>query len=285
MENSKIKIIFIGTPQFGAIILDKFCQSEFKPFLVVTETDKPVGRKQAVTPPPVKIIAQNYNLPVEQPELLVNSKSQITNSKPDLIVVAAYGQILPKEILEIPKYGCLNIHPSLLPKYRGATPIQAAILSGDQETGVTIMLMDDQIDHGPILAQKKTVIGKNETAGQLHDRLAVLGAELLIDTIPDWAAGRIKLVEQDHKIATYTKLLTRDDGKIDWRKPAKEIEKQIRAFDPWPGTYTMHQKKRLKILKAKLENGKLIIEQVQPEGKKPMKFEDFLRGNKNFKLS
>lgn len=284
MENSKIKIIFIGTPQFSSIVLDKLCQSEFRPILVVTETDKPVGRKQIVTPPPTKILANQYKIPVLQPEILVNSKFEILDSKPDLIIVAAYGQILPKEILEIPKYGCINVHPSLLPKYRGATPIQAAILNGDEETGVTIMLMDEQMDHGPILAQRKTTIGKNETAGQLHERLAILGAELLIDTIPDWAAGRIKLIQQDHKIATYTKILTRENGKINWHKSAEEIERQIRAFDPWPGTYTLHQEKRLKILKAKLENGKLRIEQVQPEGKKPMNFEDFLRGNKNFKM-
>ena len=218
-----------------------------------------------------------------------------------MIIVANFGEIIPQEILDIPKYGSLNVHPSLLPQRRGPSPIQTAILNGDKKTGVTIMLMDAQIDHGPILAQKETIIGPNETYFQLHDRLATIGAELLIDTIPDWIAGKIKLSQQDHKIATYAKTLTREDGKINWKRPAEEIEKQIRAFNPWPGSYTIIQKEvikiknlktkikskrdlRLKVLKARLENGKLVIVEVQPEGKKPMSFEAFQRGHKNFKL-
>ena len=174
LHPSSPKIVFIGTPEFGAIILEKLCEANFKPYsgrwpnepfrpvLVVTAPDKPVGRKKIITPPPVKIVAQKYNIPVSQPEILVNSKSQITNSKPDLIIVAAYGQILPKEILEIPKYGCLNVHPSLLPKYRGASPIQYAILNEDKETGVTIILMDKKMDHGKIISNSKFLISNVE---------------------------------------------------------------------------------------------------------------------------
>ncbi|MBI2450688.1 MAG: methionyl-tRNA formyltransferase [Candidatus Nealsonbacteria bacterium] len=279
MENNKIKIVFIGTPEFGAVILEKLCQANMAPILVITEIDKPVGRKQIITSSPVKIMAESYKIPVLQPEKIINSALEIKNFSPKLIVVASYGQILPKEILDIPKYGSLNVHPSLLPKYRGPSPIQSAILKGEIKTGVTIMLVDEQMDHGPILAQKQTTIGLNETAKQLHDRLAILGAEVLIDTIPDWLAGRIKARLQDGKKATYTKILIREAGLIDWQKSPQEIERQIRAFNPWPGTYAMHKGKRIKILQARLENGKLIIERVQPEGKKPMNLKEFLRGN------
>ncbi|MBI2041444.1 MAG: methionyl-tRNA formyltransferase [Candidatus Nealsonbacteria bacterium] len=284
MENNKIKIVFIGTPEFGATVLERLIRGGFPPVLVITETDKPSGRKQIVTPPPVKITAQKYDIQIEQPEKILNLKSLILNLHPDLIIVAAYGQILPKEILEIPKYGCLNVHPSLLPKYRGATPVQSAILNGDKETGVTIMLMDEGIDTGPILSQKKTEIGSNETYQELHGRLAVIGSELLTDTIPDWIGGRIKLARQDEKIAVYTKILAREDGLIDWRKSPEELDRRIRALNPWPGTYTVQREKRIKVLKARLESGKLIIESVQPEGKKPMSYKDFLRGNNNLGL-
>ena len=321
----KPKIIFIGTPEFGAVVLEGLIKANYKPVLVVTAPDKPVGRKQILTPPPVKLLAEKYGIPILQPETILNLKSEILNLKPDLIMVAAYGEILPKEILEIPKHGCLNIHPSLLPKYRGATPVQSAILNGDRETGVTIMLMDEGIDTGPILSQKKTVIGPTETAKQLHDRLARMGAELLIDTIPDWIRNQIKLQSQDEKMATYTKVLKKEDGKIDWKKSAEEIERQIRAFDPWPGSYTfwerriirikklkqkVKEKKRinLKILKTRVlaavnsknypigktlvvpqnelcvqcGKGFLVIEILQPEGKKSMSSEDFLRGHHDF---
>ena len=249
---------------------------------MVTAPDKPVGRKQAVTPPPVKITAQSYKIPTIQPNKILDSKFQILDSKPDLIVVASYGQILPKELLNIPKYGCLNVHPSLLPKYRGPSPIQGAILDGEKETGVTIMLMDEGIDTGPILSQRKTAIGLNENSRELHDRLAVLGAELLIDTIPDWIEEKIKLLSQNEDEATYTKILTREDGKIDWQKSPEELDRQIRALNPWPGVYTVHKGRRIKILKARLEKNKLIVERVQLEGKKPIDFQDFLRGHPDY---
>ena len=243
-NNMKLKILFIGTPEFGAIILEKLCDANLKPVLVITALDKPVGRKQVSTPPPVKIVAERYKVPVIQPKNILDSKFQTLD--PGLIVVAAYGQILSKEVLEIPKFGCLNVHPSLLPKYRGASPIQFAILNGEKETGVTIILMDAMMDHGPILAQRKTIIGSNETAKQLHDRLALLGAELLIETVPDWLKEKIKVRSQDAEKATYTKILTKEDGKINWKKSAKEIERQIRAFNLWPETWTLWKKVTIK---------------------------------------
>jgi methionyl-tRNA formyltransferase len=235
-----MKIVFLGTAKFGNIILEELCKTNYKPVSCQYEDIKKI--------------------------------------KPDLVIVANYGKIIPQDILNIPRYGFLNVHPSLLPKYRGPSPIQFSILNGDKETGITIILMDAKVDHGPILAQRKTIIGENETAAELRDRLAVLGAKLLIDVIPDWLRGKIKLRRQDERKATYTKILVREDGKIDWKKSVKVIERQIRAFCPWPGTYTFYKGKRLKILKARLEKNKLIIEEVQLEGKKPTSFEDFLRG-------
>lgn len=314
------KIIFMGTPEFGAIVLEKLIKNRYKPILAVTEPDKPVGRKQILTPPAVKVIAQRHKIPVFQPEDIGSYKTikTIKEIKADLIVVAAYGQIFPKEILEIPKSGCLNVHPSLLPKYRGATPVQTVILNGDEETGVTVILMDAQMDHGPILAQRKTIIAANETAKQLESRLAIMGTELLIDIIPDWIRGEIKLRRQDEKRATYTKVLKKEDGKINWKKSAQEIERKIRAFDPWPGSWTEwilsthHPKRdkkilRIKILKARIlkstevtypvgktlvapqnelcvqtGQGFLIIEKLQLEGKKETGSEEFLRGYLKF---
>ncbi len=280
---SIMKIIFMGTPEFGAIILDKLCQTSLKPILVITAPDKPVGRKQIITPPPVKVLAQKYNIQVAQPEKILNLKSLIFNLKPDLIVVAAYGQILPKEILEIPKYGCLNVHPSLLPKYRGSSPIQYTILNGDKKTGVTIMLMDEKMDHGPIITNCELRIANYKyTLKGLEKKLANLGANLLIETIPKWIQGKIKPKPQNELEATYTKIIKKQDGKIDWQKSAQEIERQIRAFNPWPGTYTIYNKKRLKILKTEILKGRLIIKKVQLEGKRPMNFKDFLNGHPDF---
>ena len=282
-NNMELKIVFIGTPEFGAIILKELCNANLKPVLVITAPDKPVGRKQILTPPPVKILAEKYNINIIQPEQILNSKSEILNLNPDLIVVVAFGQILPKEILEIPKYGCLNVHPSLLPKYRGPSPIQSFILNGDKKTGVTIVLMDEKIDHGQILTNSKFQITNPKiTYLELHNKLAELGVKLLIETIPKWTRGEIKPRPQNHSKATYTKILKKQDGKIDWQKPVEYIERQVRAFNPWPGTHTIYNGKILKILKAEILKDQLIIKEVQLEGKKPMSFEDFLRGHPSF---
>jgi methionyl-tRNA formyltransferase len=215
-QETNLKIVFLGTPEFGAIILEKLIKANFKPVLVVTSPDKPVGRKQTLTPPLVKVVAQKYKIPILQPEKILNLKPQISNLQPDLIVVAAYGQILPKEILDIPKYGSLNVHPSLLPKYRGSSPIQYAILNGDKETGVTIILLDEKIDHGDILAISNFESQiSNLTSGELSKELANFGAELLVKTIPKWMKAEIKPRPQDNSKATYTKNFKKEDGKID----------------------------------------------------------------------
>jgi len=242
----KLKIVFLGKERFGNIVLQELSRTGYGPVSRRFEDIKNVG--------------------------------------PDLVIVANFGKIIPENLLKIPRYGCLNVHPSLLPKYRGPTPIQSAILNGDKETGVSIILMDERIDHGPLLAQEKTTISPQETASQLCDRLALSGAKLLADVIPGWVRGEKQLAPQDEEKASYSKILTRKDGEIDWKKPAQEIERQVRAFQPWPGAHTFHEGKRIKILKVGLEKDKLIIKQVQPEGKKPMSFKDFLLGHRNFKI-
>ena len=230
--SNDIKIIFVGTPDFGAVILEGIIKAGYKPVLAITALDKPVGRKKILTPPPVKLAAQKYNISIEQPERIENHSpytyglgpapvhggggcklsrltgsrlaGKIKNLNPDLGIVASYGEIIPKDILDIPKYGFLNVHPSLLPKYRGPSPIQYAILNGDKETGVTIMLMDEKIDHGPILAQRELEFSiYNFQFSKLHDELAQLGANLLVETIPKWIKGEIKAIPQDETRATY----------------------------------------------------------------------------------
>ncbi|MDO8435818.1 MAG: methionyl-tRNA formyltransferase, partial [bacterium] len=209
--------------------------------------------------------------------------SEILKFKPDLIILAAYGQILPKEILDIPKYGSINVHPSLLPRWRGPSPIQSAILANDQKTGVSIIKMTEKVDKGPILGQKEIGLTGKETYLDLHNRLGEMGSNLLIEIIQKWIKDEIKPEPQDDSKAVYSKIIKKEDGKIDWEKPAEEIERKIRALNPWPGTYTIQQGKILKILKVEISNGKLIIKEIQPEGKKPMSFEDFLRGYPDFK--
>ncbi len=302
----------MGTPKFGAIILESLIKANFRPILVVTETDKPVGRKKVLTPPSVKVVAEKYEIPVLQPEKIRNSELEIRNLKPDLIIVAAYGKILPEEILEIPKYGCLNVHPSLLPRWRGPSPVQSAILNGDADSGVTIMKIAKKVDAGPVLIQRKLKLEGNETYDVLHDKLGEMGGDLLIEIIPEWITGKIDPQLQDESGATYTRILKKEDGKIDWGKSAEEIERQIRAFNLWPGSFTFWEKSgiliRIKILKARVlksadsktypigktlvagqnelcvQTGKgfLIIERLQLEGKKEIDSEEFIRGRSDF---
>lgn len=246
-----MKTIFLGTGEFGTIILQGLIENGHKPVLL-------------------------YDF------------KKTEELKPDLVIVASYGKIIPKKILEIPKYGCLNIHPSLLPKYRGPSPIQTTIFNGDKKTGVTIILMDEKIDHGPILAQQEWEIPNSKiTYPELSQKLARLGVKLLIQTIPKWINGEIKPKPQNESKATYTKILKREDGKIDWSKPGREIERQIRAFFPWPGAFFFIRHKgkilRVKILQANIsKDNKLIIKKLQPEGKKAMTFEEFKKGYHDF---
>lgn len=312
------KIIFIGTSDFAAVILKALADS-YRIRAVIARPDKPVGRHQILTSSPVKKKAEKYNLPILQPVKIEEIFSEIKKIKPDLIIVAAYGQIIPKKILDLAEFGSINIHASLLPKYRGASPIHGVLLAGDEITGVTIMLMDEKMDHGPILAQKKIKIESSDTTQILHDKLAEFGAKLLVKILPDLLAEKIKAVPQNHKLATYTKIINKDSGKINWQKKALEIERQIRAYYPWPGSWaeinikkgesctraSTVQGKRLKILKANILDsnkinyeagelfltadkklavacgqGSLILERVQLEGKKETSGIDFFRGYK-----
>lgn len=297
----------MGTPDFGVPVLDAIINN-YKLLAVVTQPDKSVGRNQIITPSPIKKFALAKEYQVLQPISLkgnIEFIQQIKDLKPDLIIVVAYGFLLPQEILDIPKYGVINIHASLLPKYRGASPIQSAILNGDKETGVSIMLIDAQMDHGPLLGQRTIKITANDNFKSLHDKLAKLGADLLLEIVPKYYSEQIKPVTQDEAKATYCQLIKKEDGKIDWSKSAEEIERQVRAFTPWPGAWTIWDKKSLKILKAVVNastrlsmttgsigevfkvnsglaiacgQGALEILELQLEGKKPMSAKEFLNG-------
>lgn len=265
MENTKI--VFIGTPDFGAIVLKELVK-KYKPVLVITtSSESPVAQE-----------AKTNNIPISF------DLDEIKKISPDLTITAAYGKIIPKDILSIPKYGSLNIHPSLLPKYRGPSPIQATILNGDEKTGVTIMLMDSEIDHGAIISSSEFSISKDYEYKELDRVLALEGSKLLLETIPKWIKGEIKAKEQDHSKATFTKIIKKRDGQIDWKKSPEVIERQVRAFNPWPGTFTIWKDKIIKILKVEIKDNKIVIKKIQPEGKKSMDFEDFLRGHKDFKI-
>ncbi|MEI6529204.1 MAG: methionyl-tRNA formyltransferase [Candidatus Falkowbacteria bacterium] len=303
--NNKLRIIFMGTPEFSLPGLQKLITEEtFEIVGVFTQPDKPVGRNQTLSFPAVKKLALENNLSVFQPNKIKDEIETIRNLKPDLIVVIAYGKIIPQSILDIPTYGCINVHASLLPKYRGAACLNAPILNGDTETGVTIMRMEAGLDTGPILRQAKMKLIGNESLEIVHDELSNLGAELLVATLLEFIAGKISAITQDDSAASYIKTLNKEDGKINWSKPAVEIERMVRAYNPWPGTYAMLEDKIIKIIavenqilelnnhkkgEAFQNDGKLAIQcgqdslvilKLQLEGKKIMSAEEFLRGRK-----
>ncbi len=301
------RIIFMGTPLYAVPFLEGLVAAGMKPVAVVSQPDKPVGRKQVFEPTAVKAAAEKHSIPILQPQKIRDEEwvEKIRELAPDLIVVVAFGQIIPKSILDIPRYGCVNVHPSLLPRHRGAAPLQETILSGDTESAVTIMLMDEQMDHGPVLRQERFDVDPAETYDSLRKKTTRIGVSLLIVTLHDLLAGAIEPQEQDHAKATYTRLLTRDAGKIDWSEDALTIERKVRALNPWPGVWTEWNGKRLKILRARLFSleplphtsvfeiltphtdpvlvahcnpGALIIDEIQPEGKTPMDGLSFARG-------
>ena len=253
------KIIFIGTPEFSVPTLEALiADRRFEVLAVVTAPDAKIGRKQILTPPPVKVAAQKYKIPIIQPAdikslpLALGERGQ--GVRVDVIIVIAYGQIIPPEILTLPKYGCLNLHASLLPQYRGASPIQAAIAAGDKITGITLMKMDAGLDTGPIIAQTKLNIAANETGASLHDKLARLSAKTLLQYLPGYLAGKIKPKPQADALVTYAPKLTRQSGRINWRKSAEAIERLVRAYHPWPGTWTKWDGKILKIIEVGKKN-------------------------------
>jgi methionyl-tRNA formyltransferase len=300
-------IIFLGTsefavPPFRALLSD----GRFDIVGVVTQPDRPVGRHAVMTPPAVKVVALENHIPVFQPEKIKELKDDpsfhaLLDPRPDAFVVVSYGKILPQWFLDLPSMGIVNVHGSLLPRWRGASPIQAAIAAGDTVTGVTIMKIDADMDHGPILATEEEPISDADTGKSLHDRLADHGGKLLPNILADYLDGKIQPREQDHDLATYCKILTRDDGKIDWTKTSEEIERKVRAYFPWPGAWTEIEGKRLKILASRVgptdETKKpgerfvrdgistvscgggttLELVTVQPEGKKPQSGTDYFR--------
>ncbi len=307
---NKDKIVFFGTSEFAVPSLEALIKEGYEIMAVITTPDEPTGRKQILTPPSVKIVAQKLGLKILQPKSLKIENLKFKIPDADVGVIASYGKIIPLEILNQPKYGFINIHPSLLPKYRGPSPIQYTLLNGDEETGVTIMKVDAQVDHGLILAKSQKLNIQNEKFQELHNELAKIGAELLIKTLPDYLAGKIEPMEQDHNQATFTKIIKKEDGKIDWHKSAQEIYNQFRAFDVWPGIWTMWNDKILKITDCKISaeqsyhnhdreyiaqvynedgiifvpcsNGHIQILRLQLEGGKEMPITDFLSGHKDF---
>lgn len=275
-----MKFASFGTPEFAATILARIIAAGFIPVAVICNPDRPVGRKKIITKPPVKLIAEKYGIKVLQPEKLETENLNLEIGGIDFAVVAAYSKIIPKEILEIPRLGVIGVHPSLLPKYRGATPIQSAILNDEKRTGVTLFLVDEKVDHGPIIAQKELEGKELRTADcrQLSKKLADLGGDLLIETLPKFLAGEIELQPQNESQATYTKKMKTEDGFIEeggleraenGRDPeqAKIILRKIQALNPEPGVYTFKNGKRTKILEAEIVDGKLKIKRIHVEGR------------------
>jgi len=270
----KAKIIFMGTPEFAVPALKSLYKNNRNVALVVTQPDRPKGRGRKIIPPPVKKVAVSLGCEVDQPASVrtVEFENRIANHKPDIIVVVAFGHIIPKNILEIPKIAAINIHASLLPKYRGPAPIQWAIINEETETGVTTMLMDEGLDTGDILLSSKIKILSDDTSDTLHDRLANLSADVLIQTIERIESGDITPISQDHAQATYAPLLKKNDGRMNWEMPARTLEAFVRGMTPWPGAFTFHGKKRLKIFKAM----PIIIDTVEPPGTVIKRFPDEL---------
>lgn len=302
------KIVFMGTPDFAVPVLQQIINDGYDVIGVVTQPDRPVGRKRKITPPPVKVEALKHNIPVFQPEKIREEQSlqEILDLKPDLIVTAAFGQILPKKLLDAPKYGCINVHASLLPELRGGAPIHYAIIQGKKETGITIMYMVEQLDAGDMISQVKVPIDERDTVGSLHDKLSEAGAKLLSETLPKLLKGVVTPIKQKDEEATFAYNIKREDERINWNRPGEEIYNHIRGLNPWPVAFTTLNGETLKIwwgekveitqtaepgtiidvasdglIVATKNNTAIKITELQPAGKKKMSTEQFLRGNKD----
>jgi len=307
-----MRFTFFGSGEFAKIVLEKLLQNNLEPVLVVTQPPKPKGRKQILSPTPVQIVAEQNRIALLIPNKLddENFLKTMKDNQPEFALLTAYGKILPPTLLSLPQKGFLNLHPSLLPRYRGATPIQSAILEGVSETGVTLFLMNEQIDQGPIIQNAKYKIQDTKiTYSELSKQLAEIGADLIIKTLPQWLAGKITPLPQDESLATYCHKITKEDEKINWQTSVEEVDRKIRALNPNPGVYTMTPKKVIKIIKGsplidfeqnelsttkqigevfeynnkmaiKCGKGIYVIEILKPAGKTMMSSENFLRGNR-----
>lgn len=300
------KIVFMGTPDFSVPILKQLIEDGYEVIAVVTQPDRPVGRKKVLTPPPVKVEAEKQGIPVYQPEKISREEelAPILALNPDLVVTAAFGQLLPKALLEAPQYGCINVHASLLPELRGGAPIHYAIIQGKEKTGVTIMYMAEKLDAGDMLTQVEVPILETDNVGTLHDKLSVAGAKLLSETIPKLLEGKLKPIPQNEEQATYAPNIKREQEKIDWTRNGEAIFNQVRGLNPWPVAYTTIDGKVMKIWQvlktstaAKEKPGTIIaieddgfivktgnetaikVIELQPSGKKKMTAEQYLRGS------
>jgi methionyl-tRNA formyltransferase len=303
---SRHRIVFMGSPDFAVPPLEALA-AHYRLVGVVTQPDRLAGRGGTLKPPAVKTAALRLDIPVIQPEKLRNPEAldQLRTWAPDLIVVAAFGQILRPEVLGLPKWGCINVHGSLLPRGRGAAPIQAAILAGDQETGITIMKMDAGVDTGPLLSQRAIPISPGDTAGKLFEKLAPIGAELLLETLPRFLSGKLQPQPQPMEGITYAPMLKKEDGLLDFTQAAALLERQVRAFNPWPGSWFKFNSTPLKVLHVRVGAEKkpgagqrftlngypaigtgagiLILEEIQPAGRRPMSGKAFLTGARTWK--
>ncbi len=274
-----MKYVFFGSPEFAKIILENLIAAGMPPALVICNPDKPVGRKKIVTPPLTKVVAIKSNIPVWQPDNLATRVWPIANSNFDFFVVAAYAKIIPKAILDLPRLGTIGVHPSLLPKYRGATPIQSVILAGEKETGVTLYLMDEKVDHGEVIVTRVWPIANRIHYETLMCELAQVSADLLLETIPNFINKKNIGMAQDHSQATFTKKFSTEDGFIDLEKDERTmIDRKVRALNPDPGVYTFirrnEEKVRMKILETSIHEGKLRLEKIQLDGKKPRAYKN-----------
>lgn len=310
----KERIVFMGTASFSLAVLKMLIEEGYNIVGVVTQPDRYVGRKKVLTMPDVKVEALKYDIPVIQPARIKEDYQAIVDLKPDLIITAAYGQIVPQAVLDIPRLGCINVHASLLPLYRGGAPVHQAIIDGQEKTGVTIMYMVKKMDAGDMIAQKETPILEEDTVGILYDRLSDLGAKLLKETLPDILKGINQRIPQDENLVTYAPTLSREDERLDWNMSARQVYNKVRGTNPWPGSYTTYQGKTVKIwagqvhqcenamkhhahqdngtivkifkdaIGVKVNDGVYLITELQLEGKKRMSVKDYLNGHCIFEV-
>lgn len=308
------RIVFMGTASFSLAVLKMLIEEGYNIVGVVTQPDRYVGRKKVLTMPDVKVEALKYDIPVIQPARIKEDYQAVADLKPDLIITAAYGQIVPQAVLDIPRLGCINVHASLLPLYRGGAPVHQSIIDGQEKTGVTIMYMVKKMDAGDMIAQKETPILEEDTVGILYDRLSDLGAKLLKETLPDILKGTNQRIPQDENLVTYAPTLSREDERLDWNMSARQVYNKVRGTNPWPGSYTTYQGKTVKIwagqvhqcenamkhhahqdngtivkifkdaIGVKVNDGVYLITELQLEGKKRMSVKDYLNGHCIFEV-